>query len=213
MTIPTLVLGILALGAVIAAGWAWHREWEERARARRFAEVWEWRALRVKRDRPGHVDERARMVAFRVRPLTEADRANFLAEWRRTRVRFVEDPERAIADADALVGVMMHVLGVPAWTLEHDEATPLAWRHPELEQHYRTAHRIAMINNRGMASRVELEQALQSYKVICQCLLEAAGAPRATPVRTGGIATTAAMIPDFAAPGVTRVLQKVEEVA
>ncbi len=172
MTPAMAVLIILALGTVMLTFRALYREWDAREKERRRAAVWERRALAIKQNRPGLADERARMVQFRARPLSAAEHARFVADWRRTRMRFVENPTRAIEDTDALVSMLMHARGVPAWTLEHDQATPLAWDHPELEHHYRAAHKIATYCRRGMASRVELEHALQSYKVICDRLLE-----------------------------------------
>ncbi len=166
------LLSLLAIASVVGALWAMEREYTERCKLRQRQKVWAERALAVKQSHPERLAERARMAAFTIRPLSDADRARFEAEWRRTRVRFVDDPMRAIADADRLVDSLMYTRGVPAWTLELDQATSLAWCHPELEEHYRTAHKIANVNARGVASTAELHQALRSYKVLYRRLLD-----------------------------------------
>jgi hypothetical protein len=170
VTIPMALLSILAVTSILGAIWAMAREYQSKRKERQLAEVWARRAFRLRHERK-NVDELARMAAFQVRPLSEEERVQFMADWRRTRVKFVEDPERAISEADRLVSMLMYTRGVPAWTLEHDQATILAKSHPEIEQHYRQAHKIAAVANKGAHSANELEQALSSYKVICQRLL------------------------------------------
>lgn len=175
MTIPMLVLTALALAAVAAGCWAAYREWDTRCKERELGEVWARRALRLKQQAAlGITEQRARTVSFRVKPLTEDDRVHFRAAWRRARLRFAEDPLRGISEVDQLVSALSHRRGVPAWTLEYDQATPLAWRYPELEEHYRTARRIVGLADRRAASREDLERALESYKVVCERLLDAA---------------------------------------
>lgn len=172
MTIPMLMLLFVVIVATIAAVWALVREHRERSRTRRFSEVWEARAFSAKQSRPEMIDERARMSAMSVRPLPDNARVQFRAAILRTRMRFVDEPSRALGEADRLVSEIMHARGVPAWTLEHDQATPLAWRHPELEEKYRIAKRITTANGRGDASREEIRQAFASYNAICDRLLD-----------------------------------------
>ncbi len=171
MTIPMLMLLFVVIVATGAAIWALVREHSERTRAKRFSEVWEARAFSAKQSGPELVEERARTTAMRVKPLAEDARIQFRANLLRTRVRFVDEPTRALGEVDRLVSEIMHARGVPAWTLERDQATPLAWRHPELEEQYRTAKRIANANDRGGASREEVRQAFSSYNAICDRLL------------------------------------------
>jgi len=170
VTIPMALLSILALLSIAGALWAMAREYEAQRKQRRLAEVWARRAFRLQQQHQS-VDEIVRMAAFTVRPLSDDQRVKFMADWRRARVHFVADPERAISEADRLVSDLMYTRGVPAWTLEHDQATLLAKSAPELEQHYRKAHKIATIAEKGSHSAYELQQALSSYKIICQRML------------------------------------------
>ncbi len=174
MTIPMLMLMMVAITAIVAAFWALYREYDERTKELHRAKVWAARADAAKKARPELLDERVRLASFRLRPLSEEDQAQFRSAWRRTRVQFVDDPARAIVEADQLIGAIMYARGVPAWTLEHDQATPLAWRHPELETQYRTAKKIALETHRGNVSSQELHQALAAYSAICERLLDAA---------------------------------------
>jgi hypothetical protein len=172
MTIPMMVLAVLAIGCSVAGLVAAYREWDQRTRSRLFAEVWERRAFRLRREwRPGIAEERARLASFNVQPLHDEDRARFRSAWRRTSMRFTENPARAVAEADRLIADLAHARGVPAWTMEYDEATPLAWEHPDLEEHYRAARKVAVANGQDSAGEAELEQAFGSYKVICDRLL------------------------------------------
>lgn len=170
MTIPMALLTILAGFSIVGALWAMAHEYEAQRKERVIAEVWARRAFRLQQKHQS-VDELARLAAFTIRPLTEDARVRFMADWRRTRVRFLEDPERAIHEADRLVNELMYTRGVPAWTLDHDQATLLAKSSPELEQHYRKARKIAAIAEKGQHSDHELQQAFSSYKVICQRML------------------------------------------
>jgi hypothetical protein len=172
MTIPMALLAVLAVGCSVAGLVAAYREWKDRTRSRIFAEVWERRAFRLQREwRPGIAEERARLAAFNVRPLHDDDRARFRAAWRRASMQLTENPARAVAEADGLIADLAHARGVPAWTMEYDQATPLAWQHPDLEDHYRAARKIAAINGRDAASEAELQEAFGSYKVIADRLL------------------------------------------
>ena len=172
MTVPMALLAGLAIGCSIAGLVAAYREWDDRTRNRQFAEVWERRAFRLKREwRPGMAEERARMAAFNVKPLHDQDRARFRAAWRRTSMQFNEDPARAVAEADGLVADLAHARGVPAWTMEYDQATPLAWENPDLEEHYRAARQVAVANGKNAATEAELNEAFGSYKVIAERLM------------------------------------------
>ena len=169
-----LVLMIVAVSAIVAAFWALYKEYDERSKERQRARVWEARAESAKKNRPELLDERIRMATFHLRPLTQEDQNNFRSAWRRARVQFVDNPTRALSEADRLVSQIMYARGVPSWTLEHDQATPLAWRHPELETQYRTAKKIALESGKGRVSEADLREALAAYNAICERLLEAA---------------------------------------
>src|SRR5688572_13249776 len=123
MTIPMLLLLAVVVIATGVGIWAIVHEHDEAAKARRRARVWEARAHSAKQNGREQADERARLSAMTLRPLSEQDLAQFRSTLRRIRVRYVDDPTRAVAEADQLVSAIMHALGVPAWTLQRAQAT------------------------------------------------------------------------------------------
>src|SRR5262245_26231459 len=48
-------------------------------------------------------DREARLNQLEIHPLSRADEEKFLADWKSSQARFVDDPVRAVSDADNLV--------------------------------------------------------------------------------------------------------------
>ena len=113
-----------------------------------------------------------RVEKFDIRPLPSEQRARFADEWQQVQAQFVDDPERSIALADALVAEVMRARGYPVEDFEQ-RASDLSVEHPHLVQNYRAAHEIAVRHSRGQASTEDLRNALIGYRALFEQLLRA----------------------------------------
>jgi len=114
-----------------------------------------------------------RVKSFDIRPLSLEQHRQFTREWQEVQTRFVDDPSKAVADADRLVKELMQARGYPMVDFEQ-RAADISVDHPEVVNHYRSAREIAVTNREGKASTEELRQALVHYRALFEDLLESA---------------------------------------
>ncbi len=124
------------------------------------------------------LEERARKVAaFRIRGLSAEEAERYREAWRRVQARFVDEPREAVVDADRLIADVMHTRGYP--TTDVDARTEaLSVDHARTVDHYRAAHRIVGLGDRGEAGTEELRQAMVHYRALFQDLVGAEDAAR-----------------------------------
>jgi hypothetical protein len=120
-------------------------------------------------------EKRVRKVEIRV--LTAEEQNRFDAAWKRTQARFVDEPSRAVGEADGLVKEIMQTRGYPVGDFEQ-RAADVSVDHPNVVTDYRAARDIAARNNSGQATTEDLRQAMVHYRSLFQELLETA--PRNT---------------------------------
>jgi hypothetical protein len=118
-----------------------------------------------------------RVRSYDIHPLNAVDRARYLDAWRRVQEAFVDDPGRAIRDADRLVGEAMSDCGYPMTDFDHRSAD-LSVDHPEVVENYRQAHEIALAHRDGRAGTEELRQAMIHYRALFEELVGEPAAPR-----------------------------------
>ena len=112
-----------------------------------------------------------RVEKLDIKPLSPEQRERFVADWQATQAKFVDDPERSIAFADALLADVMKARGYPVEDFEQ-RAGDLSVDHPHLVQNYRSAHEVAVRHARGEAGTEDLRQALIGYRSLFEELLE-----------------------------------------
>jgi len=78
-----------------------------------------------------------------------------------------------VAFADALLAEVMKARGYPVSDFEQ-RAGDISVDHPNVVEHYRAGHEIAMQHERGEASTEELRQAMIHYRALFEDLV---GAP------------------------------------
>ncbi|MFC8622938.1 hypothetical protein [Streptomyces anulatus] len=115
---------------------------------------------RVKRH--GRLDER---------PLTEEARARYAARWASAQELFVESPERALTEADALLADLSRERGFPDGEDFEDRTDALSVHHAAHVDGYRRVHAA----RRGNASTEEMREALIEARGLFDGLL--AGGP------------------------------------
>lgn len=134
------------------------------------------RALETAGDRSKAETELARrekrVEKLKLRPLDRIEREDFIRRWRDVQARFVDDPPRAVAFADALLGDVMKARGYPVQDFEQ-RAGDISVDHPKVVEQYRAAHDIALRHERGEAGTEELRQALVHYRTLFDDLVEA----------------------------------------
>ncbi len=112
-----------------------------------------------------------RVEAFNLRALAPGERERFSEEWRTTQAEFVDDPDKAIQHADRLVKQVMQARGYPVGDFEQ-RAADISVDHPNVVNHYRTAHDIAIKESQGKASTEDLRQAMVHYRALFEDLLQ-----------------------------------------
>ncbi|HET9681804.1 MAG TPA: hypothetical protein VFP19_07175 [Candidatus Limnocylindrales bacterium] len=172
--IVLLVVAVVAVGAV--AWWAGQRRRSDRLRERFGPEY--GRAVESTGDRSRAEREletrQERVEAFDIRPLEPAARDRFRDRWRETQALFVDDPASAVGQADDLIAEVMRARGYPVGDFEQ-RAADVSVNHPEVVDHYRTAHRIAERQRRGEADTESLRQAMVHYRALFSDLLDIEG--------------------------------------
>ncbi|MFL6774445.1 MAG: hypothetical protein ACJ8ET_11530 [Sphingomicrobium sp.] len=118
-----------------------------------------------------------RVEKLDIRPLDPAERDRFTTRWNEVQARFVDDPPRAVAFADAVLGDVMKARGYPVSDFEQ-RVGDISVEHPQVVEHYRTAHDIAVRHERGEAGTEDLRQAMIHYRALFDDLV---GAERTAP--------------------------------
>lgn len=113
-----------------------------------------------------------RVEKLDIRPLEPNERREYLERWADVQARFVDDPARAVAFADALLGDVMKARGYPVSDFEQ-RAGDISVDHPVVVEHYHKAHDIAVRHGRGEASTEDLRQAMIHYRALFDNLVGA----------------------------------------
>jgi hypothetical protein len=106
-----------------------------------------------------------------LRPLSPESRQDYLAQWRSTQERFVDDPRGATMQADNLVLEVMRDRGYPVDNFEQ-RASDISVDYPELVGNYRSAHDVAVRQSVGEATTEDLRRAMRHYRELFDELLE-----------------------------------------
>jgi FtsZ-interacting cell division protein ZipA len=115
-------------------------------------------------------DRSKRHEELELRSLDSSEREDFQRRWSDVQGQFVDDPSRAVRNADRLVVDVMSARGYPVDDFEQ-RADDLSVHHAEVTQRYREARRIAQANEDGNADTEDLRQAVTSYRSLIQALL------------------------------------------
>lgn len=109
-----------------------------------------------------------------IRPLTDAERAQYQKEWTAVQANFVNEPGKAISSADHLIMEVMQLRNYPVSDF-NQRAADVSVRYPELVKDYRAAREIAIKNTDQKATTEEMRQAMISYRSLFDELVGTAG--------------------------------------
>lgn len=118
-----------------------------------------------------------RVERLNIRPLDPADRARFQDSWRAIQARFVDDPKRALIEADRLIAEVMTAEGYPVLNFEQ-RADNISVEHPAVVENYRKAHQIALRYAQGRAGTEDLRKAMIHYRALFDDLVHEAEVAR-----------------------------------
>jgi hypothetical protein len=116
-------------------------------------------------------ERQKRVESLQLKPLTEADRTRFSADWDNVQARFVDDPSGAVGAADDLIKSVMLARGYSEERFDQRVAD-LSVEHGTVVHHYRAARVLAEANREGRANTEELRQAFVHYRALFADLLQ-----------------------------------------
>lgn len=168
--IVAIVVLVVAVAAV--AWWFGQRRRTERLKEQ-FGAEYERTVEKADDQRQAEADleaRQARVESLDIRQLAPGESARFAERWRVVQALFVDDPARAVDQADTLIGEVMRARGYPVGDFEQ-RAADISVEHPQVVNHYRVAHRIAERQDRD-ADTEALRQAFVHYRALFAELLD-----------------------------------------
>jgi hypothetical protein len=103
--------------------------------------------------------------------LTPESRAKYAEHWRAVQTAFVDNPSRAVGDADRLVTQVMRERGYPVDDFDQ-RAADISVDHPNVVEHYRAAHIIHLAQEKGDIGTEAQREAFVHYRALFEKLLE-----------------------------------------
>jgi hypothetical protein len=185
MDTQTLVIAVLVLALVAVLGWVMYDRRRSASLKSRFGPEY-GRVVEEADDRRAAEAELAarqkRVDELDIRPLPQAERDRYAAEWKTVQARFVDEPAAAISEADRLIGDVMEAQGYPVADFDQ-RAADVSVDHPGVVDHYRAAHAIATTEAEPDATTTteDLRQAMVHYRALFEDLL---GMGKAEPAST-----------------------------
>jgi hypothetical protein len=176
-----VLMALVVLAALALIAWAMQRRKRSEHLQQRFgseyARTVEHLGSRDKAE--AELRERERRVQrLHIRPLSLDDAQRFDREWKRLQACFVDDPRRALAEADLVVRELMMVRGYPMADFER-RAADISVDHPSVVDHYRAAHDIT-VRDSASTDTEDLRKAVVHYRALFTDLLEVNEPPRAS---------------------------------
>ena len=175
-----IIVAVVAVAVVGLAVYFWSRKRRTEHLRDRFGPEYEHEVeARGGRSRAEQelAEREKRVSKLDIRPLDPAEREEFVDRWKDVQATFVDDPARAVADADSLLADVMRERGYPVRDFEQ-RAGDISVDHPRVVEHYRAGHDIAVRHKRGEAGTEELRQAMIHYRELFEELVSETAAPR-----------------------------------
>jgi hypothetical protein len=104
-------------------------------------------------------------------PLDDRARAQYMEAWLGVQQRFVDAPAESVAEADVLVMQVMRDRGYPIDDFER-RAADVSVDHPDVVEHYRSAHAVAARSRADGTDTEELRGAVVHYRALFDALLD-----------------------------------------
>jgi hypothetical protein len=98
-------------------------------------------------------------------------RAKYAEHWRTVQTAFVDNPSKAVGDADRLVTQAMRERGYPVDDFDQ-RAADISVDHPNVVEHYRAAHVLHLAQEKGDIGTEAQREAFVHYRALFEKLLE-----------------------------------------
>jgi hypothetical protein len=172
------VIGVVALLIVLAIVWVVmkqrNRRRTEELRAR-FGPEYDL-ALREYGSRAkaeaSLLDRVNRVNRMTVRPLDDAERERYFAEWEAIQARFIDHPRGAVTEADEMINSLLRARGYEGGAFDR-RAADLSVHYANLVEPYRRANAIVVRAGKNEATTEELRSAMILFRAIAEQLLQA----------------------------------------
>jgi hypothetical protein len=125
------------------------------------------------------IERQERRRELDIRDLRPEERTQFHESWATIQSDFVDDPARALRDADTLVVEIMRLRGYPVEDFDR-RADDISVDHPEVVHHYRQARRVHDASAERSVDTERQRRALTSYRLLVEALLGHARSGRST---------------------------------
>lgn len=169
--VPLLVVGVAVLAVIL---FVFFRKQRTSKLREKFGDEYD-RTVNVagsQKKAELELESRAKRVEqFEIHALTPEEKGRFTESWRIVQARFVDEPSRAVREADGLVKEVMGARGYPMADFDQ-RAADISVHHPQVVGNYRIARDIAEKNRMGEATTEDLRQAVVAYRELFVDLLE-----------------------------------------
>jgi hypothetical protein len=169
-----IVLILLVLALAIVALVMWNRSRRREALKSRFGPEYERTVHETGDPRKAEsmlAEREKRVSSYTIKALPNEMREHFVQTWQNVQAQFVDDPKYAVTRADDLLGEVMMARGYPVHDFDQ-RAEDLSVDHPQVVQHYRAAHDVAVRHSRGEASTEDLRTAMIHYRELFEELVK-----------------------------------------
>jgi hypothetical protein len=169
-----VLVAVLVIALLVVAGWLLFRKRQSERLEKRFGPEYNRAMDEMGSRSKAEAELRARqkrVEQLHIVPLSPADAGHFSQAWRSLQARFVDDPHRALGEADQLVRDLMEKRGYPMGDFERS-AADVSVDHPRVVEHYRAGHAIALRDRDAQCDTESLRQALVHYRALFSELLE-----------------------------------------
>lgn len=156
----------IAIFAIVLAVWALLEVQKTRRLRSKFGPEYDRtvRNERDLRDAETVLERREKRVSrYKIHPLSPRETSQFAEEWCVVQEHFVDNPRKAVTEAEHLIDEAMKSRGYPVTDFEA-QADDLSVDYPMVVEHYRAAHKIDQNGER--ANTEELRRAMQHYRVL-----------------------------------------------
>lgn len=167
------VVIVIAVVVIAAAIWFAYDRKRSRHLRRRFGPEYDRTVQAANGRRHAEADLRARQDRVEdldLHPLSPSARRDFADRWQRLQAHFVDDPRDAFWQADGLVSEVMRERGYPMDDFDQ-RADDISVDHPDVVEHYREAHAIAVARSRDGSDTEELRRGMVHYRSLFAELL------------------------------------------
>ena len=178
MNTTTIVIFAVVLAVILIALGLIALLWRHRSRRLRqqFGPEYKYAVRKYGDARKAEAELAAREKRVRkldIRPLTQEEQSRFAEVWRKTQARFVDEPSKAVGEADGLIKEVMQTRGYPVGDFDQ-RAADVSVDHPKVVTNYRAGREIAARNKSGEATTEDLRRAIVLYRSLFEELMEVA---------------------------------------